>query len=294
MKKGAKGIDISEHNSGLNYTQMSKGLDFVIIRDGYGHTQDKLFKTHVAGFKALGMPIETYHFLYCTTAAGARENAEAAVRFVQAAGLPKTTRIWCDLEYDTVDKAKDKGVILGAMEINLFTRTFCEAVKAAGHPTGIYTNLDYRARFYTADTINKYPLWLAAYTKTCPVACEMWQYSNSNGKLDLDMYMGAETPATTPADAATTPVNAPTAPANAAGYSFTVGAVKSGTKGENVKLLQNILRGMGYSGRNLKPLTSDGIAGENTIYALRCYQQTNRLQVDGICGAKTWAKLLGV
>ena len=180
-----KGIDISEWNSGLDYTTLSRQIDFVIIREGYRQAKDKLFLTHVNGFKATRTPIiGVYHFIYATSSDGARKEAQSCVKNVQAAGLPKTTRIWCDFEYDTVEKAKAKGVTLGPLECNLFTRTFCDEIIKAGYPTGVYTNEDYAKNWYEPDTLAKYPLWYAQYSgKTPKRTCMLWQYT-SKGKLD--------------------------------------------------------------------------------------------------------------
>lgn len=191
-----RGIDISEWQTGLDYTTMAKSLDFVILREGYRQSRDKMFLTHLAGFRAARVPIQgVYHFIYALNNQQAKQEAESCIRNVEAAGLPKTTYIWCDFEYDTVKNAKKQGIVLGKAECELFTTTFCETVKAAGYPTGIYTNLDYARNMYTEATLAKYPLWYAQYGGTEPARkCMIWQYS-SKGRIsgfweDLDMDYG--------------------------------------------------------------------------------------------------------
>ena len=83
-------------------------------------------------------------------------------------------------------------------------------------------------------------------------------------------------------------------PVNGGSYMFTVDEVMLGTKSKSAKLLQIILRGKGYKGKDRKALTLDGEAGDNTIHALRTYQKKAKLTVDGVCGQKTWKKLLMV
>lgn len=68
--------------------------------------------------------------------------------------------------------------------------------------------------------------------------------------------------------------------------------IKLGSRGIQVKRLQIMLRNDGYVGADGKVLTIDGIAGTNTIYALRCFQEKNLLTVDGKCGQITWNKIL--
>ena len=60
-----------------------------------------------------------------------------------------------------------------------------------------------------------------------------------------------------------------------------------GSKGDDVKELQQYLNNNGYS------LNVDGDFGNNTLSAVKDYQQKNGLDVDGIVGDNTWGKLLG-
>lgn len=61
--------------------------------------------------------------------------------------------------------------------------------------------------------------------------------------------------------------------------------IKKGSKGEEVKTLQNALNKYGYG------LVADGIFGVKTEAAVMDYQRKHRLSVDGVAGAKTWSSL---
>lgn len=67
--------------------------------------------------------------------------------------------------------------------------------------------------------------------------------------------------------------------------------LKKGAKGEQVKALQALLIGYGYS---CGSSGVDGSFGSATDKAVRAYQQANGLAVDGSVGPATWCKLLGV
>lgn len=67
--------------------------------------------------------------------------------------------------------------------------------------------------------------------------------------------------------------------------------LKKGAKGKNVKAMQTLLIGYGYF---CGGYGADGDFGSETETALKSFQKTNKLTPDGICGPKTWAKLLGV
>ena len=67
--------------------------------------------------------------------------------------------------------------------------------------------------------------------------------------------------------------------------------LKKGVKGSDVKSMQILLIGYGFS---CGSYGADGSFGSATDKAVRAFQKANGLEVDGICGPKTWAKLLGV
>lgn len=67
--------------------------------------------------------------------------------------------------------------------------------------------------------------------------------------------------------------------------------LKKGSEGEAVEALQRILSTYGYSLGSKNPY--DGKFGAKTEAAVREFQADQGLTVDGIVGAKTWAKLLG-
>ena len=63
--------------------------------------------------------------------------------------------------------------------------------------------------------------------------------------------------------------------------------VSYGSKGNDVKTLQELLNQNGYS------LDVDGIFGSKTQAAVKDYQTKNKLTVDGIAGNETWGALSG-
>ena len=71
----------------------------------------------------------------------------------------------------------------------------------------------------------------------------------------------------------------------------TLPVLKKGSKGEQVKALQRMLYAMGYNLGSSNPI--DGDFGSKTDAAVRAYQKSKGLTVDGIVGAKTWGSLLG-
>ena len=76
-----------------------------------------------------------------------------------------------------------------------------------------------------------------------------------------------------------------------------------GSSGLSVFILQSLLRGLQYTGRDGKPIEIDGDAGINTIYAVNQFQTTQisygydcgtNGKPDSVFGKKCWARILGV
>lgn len=74
-------------------------------------------------------------------------------------------------------------------------------------------------------------------------------------------------------------------------YTMEMRNLKKGCKGEDVKALQILLTGRGYS---CGSAGADGDFGSGTDSAVRKYQKANGLVADGIAGKATMGSLLGV
>lgn len=70
-----------------------------------------------------------------------------------------------------------------------------------------------------------------------------------------------------------------------------VSVLKKGSKGSQVKAVQTLLIGYGYS---CGSSGVDGSFGSATLSAVKKFQKASGLTVDGSVGPKTWAKLLGI
>ena len=107
-------------------------------------------------------------------------------------------------------------------------------------------------------------------------------YQAANG-LDADGICGPKTWASLQSDQATSKPDAPATPDK-------LPTIRRGSKGDAVKKLQKLLIEKGYT---LPRYGVDGSCGTETVTAIKAYQAANSLDVDGICGAKTWASLQG-
>ena len=67
--------------------------------------------------------------------------------------------------------------------------------------------------------------------------------------------------------------------------------LRLGAKGDSVREMQSLLL---RAGESLPRYGADGDFGSETLAAVRSFQRRHGLVVDGICGSKTWGKLLEV
>ena len=69
--------------------------------------------------------------------------------------------------------------------------------------------------------------------------------------------------------------------------------IKFGARGEDVVVIQKKLKELGFKGKTGKALSTDGLFGESTEFAVIQFQKSKGLLVDGKVGDKTRAALAG-
>lgn len=190
-----KGADVSTWQRNIDYTKAKNDISFIIPRTGFAQTTDNTFRQNVANATAAGVAIPAvYHFSYALSTTDAEAEARYAVSECQITGLPKSTIIFFDLEYDSVNYAKKKGITLGKALCDQFSNAFCQQVIKMGYRTGIYLNLDYYKNMYMPTTLNNpdYFIWLADWTGGPDKPCAIQQYTSKgtvsgiNGNVDMN------------------------------------------------------------------------------------------------------------
>lgn len=190
-----KGIDVSYFQGKIDWIKVrNDGIGFAIIREGFRQKMDTRFLDNVQGCQNAGIPVfGIYHFIYAMTEDQAKLEAQSCLASIRKAGL-KDIIVFSDFEYDTINKAKLAGVILGRNECNRFTKIFLNTIAAAGYKTGIYLNNDYYKNMYDTDLLNQHTVWLADYNGQPDHPCKFRQYTSSgivsgiNGNVDLDSF----------------------------------------------------------------------------------------------------------
>ena len=102
---------------------------------------------------------------------------------------------------------------------------------------------------------------------------------------------GAYRPQYSPDAAPNVPTNDDTDDDTEEEFEVKLKMIQKGSANAEVKAMQLLLIGYGFSCGNYG---ADGICGVMTDNAIRAYQRAKGLEQDGICGPITWASLLGV
>lgn len=182
-------IDVSCWQVGVNYNKVkSAGITAVIIRAGYGREtsqKDKQFETHYKNAKAAGLKVGAYWYSYAESVADAKKEASACLACVK--GKTFDLPIYYDLEDSSMTK-------LGKSTLTKIAKTFCEAIKAGNYRAGIYANPNWFNNYLDYSALKaKYSIWLAQWTSSHTLSCDIWQYSETgqvsgvSGNVDMSI-----------------------------------------------------------------------------------------------------------
>ncbi|MCR5141552.1 MAG: glycoside hydrolase family 25 protein [Ruminococcus sp.] len=182
-----KGVDISMYQGEPDFARLSKSVDFVVIRAGYGRylsQTDSSFERNYAGCKNHGIPVGAYWFSYATTADEARLEAKACIAAVSG------KRFEYPIYYDVEGRS-----LVGRAKVSAMCEAFCTELERAGYFAGIYMSRSPAQTMLTKDITKRYALWLAEYGSSLnwTGSVGMWQNSSVGrvagieGNVDTDI-----------------------------------------------------------------------------------------------------------
>lgn len=188
------GIDVSRHQGVIDWTKAAAaGVKYVFIKATEGATYtDPNLQTYVAGAVGAGIPIGFYHY-------ARPENNGAKTEAANFAKITSTYKPQFPLVLDVEgDAAK-----LGRANLTQWCLTFLQELKRlTGQDGMIYTGASF-ANSYLGPELGSYPLWIAHYNVTTPMANATWgtwsvfQYSSSgtvagiSGNVDMNAMVEA-------------------------------------------------------------------------------------------------------
>lgn len=196
-----RGIDISAHQGHINWNLTTSMVDAVIVRAGYGRNNvDQKWVPNIEALRDTTLDLGVYWFSYAYSVDMARTEGKYAAIAVQKKLGSRCIPIAYDLEYDSVEYAAKRGVIIDKKAATQYAIAFLQSVKESGYRPMLYTNIDYLKRYFdykailaaVPDTM----LWLAQWRNDEPTLDEdiaVWQYSSNgsvtgiSGRVDMDV-----------------------------------------------------------------------------------------------------------
>lgn len=176
-----KGIDVSSNNGTVNWsTVKAAGIDFAIIRTGYGKNgsqKDSQFRNNVAGCQAQGIPFGVYHYSYALNAASAKKEATLVLSILN--GLELDFPVYFDFE-DADGYKKANGMTINRTNATAICKAFVEAIRAGGYQPGIYASKSWIEDYIDLTQLGDCSVWVAHWTtKTNYQGWDLWQYTDS-------------------------------------------------------------------------------------------------------------------
>lgn len=187
-----KGIDVSQwQGNSIDFGKVkAAGIDFVIIRAGYGRyisQKDPTFEDNYRKAKSAGLNVGVYWYSYAQSEADAR--AEAAVCMEAIKDKLFEYPIYFDLE-------EQSQFSRGKAFCSALVTAFCGELEKAGYFAGLYISRSPLQNYITAEVAGRYALWIAEYDVSKPNYSGqygMWQHTDKgsvpgvSSNVDLDI-----------------------------------------------------------------------------------------------------------
>lgn len=159
VKNMVHGIDVSQwQGSNVDFDKVkAAGINFVIIRAGYGRTADQkdpMFEVNYKRAKAAGLNVGAYWYSYADSAADAKAEAAACIKVIS--GKQFEYPIFFDLEER---RQFNKGMNFCSSLVT----AFCSELEKAGYFAGLYISRSPLEQYINRNVAAKYALWIAEY-----------------------------------------------------------------------------------------------------------------------------------
>lgn len=152
------GIDVSQWQGTINWSQVKGKVDFALVRAGYGDTLsypkqvDWQYEANYKGCKANGIPVGVYFYSYATTTAQAEREADSCIALLK--GKQFEYPVYYDVEeMSTFRTGKTNEII----------KAFADKLEKAGYFVGIYIFRSAAQSYLSAETRKRYAMAIAEY-----------------------------------------------------------------------------------------------------------------------------------
>ena len=286
-------IDVSEHNGSIDWNEAkADGVEYALIRCGFGKDyesqDDKYFHINIQDALDAGVKVGVYFYSYAQSVEAAASEAAHCLRLIEQYRDKLSLPVFYDVEEANIEDYVEDTIPV-----------FTKILKDAGYNVGVYATgywfthcLQYVAIDY---------LWVAYWGNddgephTKPEFCDIWQYT-SRGSVDgvgsrcVDcniLYNEDMTALIGGSDSSDEDTDGKDDDTDKNIVKVELDVLRRGSTGVQVETIQALLNGFIDS-----DLVIDGIFGSKTEQAVRDYQRSRDLDVDGIVGVQTWTRIL--
>lgn len=186
-----KGIDISHHNGDIDFSELKKHVDFIIIKLGnIGDVTkfwlDSKFNEYYSECKKYNIPVGVYVYCYANSPANAKIGGQKVREFLN--DKPLELPIYIDIEDPELEVETNKTITDIIIAFNSEIEKDCKWA-------GIYCNKYWlNNKMNTNEILDRYTNWVAHYPKEVNEnkyngVYDIWQYGYTevkgiNGKVD--------------------------------------------------------------------------------------------------------------
>ncbi|PWV90274.1 GH25 family lysozyme M1 (1,4-beta-N-acetylmuramidase) [Paenibacillus cellulosilyticus] len=160
-----KVIDVSHHQGAIDWVSVkADGVQGAFIKASEGRTGvDTKFSTNAKAAVAAGVKVGFYHYAH-------PENNSA---LVEAAKFADTVKGYA-ADFPHVLDVEGDAASVGGGKLSAWCVAWLQEVeRLTGHPTMIYTGASF-AKSYLGNQLASYPLWIAHYGVSTPMANSTW------------------------------------------------------------------------------------------------------------------------
>lgn len=184
------GIDVSRYQGIINWKKVkASGIDFVMIRAGYGMEYDQVdgnFHVNIKGAQSAGVECGVYWYSYALNEAEALKEAKVCYDTI------KQYKLTYPVAFDIEDPSQAG---LSKDKISNITKTFCDYLESKNYYVSVYSYASMLNDKMNSSVLNNYDIWVAHTKVSKPNfsgSYGMWQYSwtgkvnGISGDVDMD------------------------------------------------------------------------------------------------------------
>lgn len=180
-----KCIDVSTWQGSIDWKKVKKaGYGHAIIRAGFGRETsqvDNQFERNYKNAKAAGVKLGVYWYSYAVNRADAVKEAKACLLVLKGKSLEMP--VFFDMEESFMTK-------YSRATLTDMAKAFCDTVIKGGFESGVYSNLNWFTNYLNYSELKAlYPIWLAQWSSSPQLKCDIWQYSAEGTVSGIDGYV---------------------------------------------------------------------------------------------------------